>query len=146
MPLQVAISVHDDAPEEEARIVDLGLSASNSQAAPMHEVRALSCFARIPQGAVVGGAIGRTWGLCCELQQLWVHADHRRQGIGTRLVQEFEMVAQSRGCNMFYLDTFSFMAPSLYRSLGYEAKLTLHGFSPGVTKYTMIKHGATRGA
>ena len=146
MPIPVAISIHDDAPEKEVRIVDLGLSASNSQAAPMHEVRALSCFARTPQGAVVGGAIGRTWGLCCELQQLWVHPDHRRQGIGTRLVQEFEMVAQSRGCNMFYLGTFSFMAPSLYRSLGYEEKLALHGFSPGVTKYTMIKHGALRDA
>ena len=38
----------------------------------------------------------------------------------------------------FYLETFSFQAPSLYRSLGYEVKLELHGFSAGIVKYTMV--------
>lgn len=135
----LAYTVHDDVPVDEGRIVDKGLGDANDAAAPMHEVRRLSCFARLPSGAVVGGAVGRTWGACAELQQLWVAPAHRRKGVGARLVKEFERRAQSRGCRTFYLETFSFQAPSLYRSLGYEARLELHGFAPGVVKYTMVR-------
>ena len=137
--LQLLFSVHDDLPPEETRFIDAGLGASNEAAAPLHEVRPLSCFARLPSSIVIGGAVGRTWGTCCELQQLWVDPQHRRQGIGVRLVKEFEARARARGCETFYLETFSFQAPSLYRSLGYEVKLELRGFSAGVIKYMMVR-------
>lgn len=88
---------------------------------------------------MIGGAVGRTWGECCELQQLWVDPAQRRQGIGARLVREFEQRAQARGCRTFYLETFSFQAPSLYRSLGYAVAHELHGFAPGIVKYLMVR-------
>ena len=109
----------------------------------MHDVRHLSCFARLPDGNVIGGAIGRTWGSCCELQQLWVADAHRRQGFGTRLIEEFERAAEARGCRTFYLETFSFQAPALYRSLGYEVKAAFAGFPDGIIKYMMVRD-ATR--
>lgn len=136
---EVSITLHDDVPREEGRLVDTGLGDFNDSAAPLHEVRALSCFARLPSSTAIGGAVGRTWGACCELQQLWVAPDHRRQGIGARLVREFERRAQSRGCRTFYLETFSFQAPALYRSLGYEVRLELEGFAPGIVKYVMVR-------
>jgi len=137
--LDIAISLHDELPAAEAGLVDTGLGDANEAAAPLHEVRALSAFARAPSGAVIGGAVGRTWGECCELQQLWVDPTQRRQGIGARLVREFEQRAQSRGCRTFYLETFSFQAPSLYRSLGYAVGHELHGFAPGIVKYLMVR-------
>lgn len=73
------------------------------------------------------------------MQQLWVAPASRGQGIGARLVREFERHAQARGCNVFYLETFSFQAPSLYRALGYREALTLRGFPQGITKYTMVR-------
>lgn len=138
----LALSVHDDVPAEPARVVDDGLDAFNLSAAPLHEVRGLSCFARDVSGAVVGGAVGRTWGLCCELQQLWVAAAWRRKGLGARLVTSFEARARERGCRNFYLETFSFQAPSLYQSLGYEVRLTLRGMAPGVAKHVMVRDEA----
>ena len=135
----ITITLHDDVPAVEAEFVDDGLGDSNAAAAPMHEVRALSAFARASSGAVIGGAVGRTWGECCELQQLWVDPAQRRQGIGARLVREFERRALARGCRTFYLETFSFQAPSLYRSLGYLVAHELHGFAPGVVKYLMVR-------
>lgn len=135
----LTFTVHEDVPADDGRVVDEGLGDSNDAAAPLHEVRPLSCFARAPGGAVVGGAIGRTWGACCELQQLWVTPASRKQGIGARLVREFERKARSRGCSVFYLETFSFQAPSLYRALGYGTELTLRGFPRGIAKYTMVK-------
>jgi len=86
--------------------------------------------------------VGRTWGSCCELQQLWVDPTQRRKGIGASLVQAFEAHALARGCSTCDLETFSFQAPSLYRSLGYEVALALEGFAPGIVKYTMVRRSA----
>jgi ribosomal protein S18 acetylase RimI-like enzyme len=132
-------TVHDEVPRDDAALIDSGLGRANQTAAPLHEVQPLACFARRVGGEVVGGAVGRTWGTCCELQQLWVEPEQRRQGIGTHLVREFEHRASVRGCRTFYLETFSFQAPALYRALGYEVRLELRGFAPGIVKYTMVR-------
>ena len=137
-PAAISLSLHDELPPE-AALVDAGLGAANEAAAPLHEVRRLACIARTADGTVVGGAVGRTWGECCELQQLWVEPAHRRRGLGAQLVRAFEGRAQQRGCRTFYLDTFSFQAPRLYRSLGYEVRLELRGFGHGIVKYTMVR-------
>lgn len=136
----VVFSLHDDSlPAAAAAVVDQGLGAANATAAPLHEVRALACFARDAAGTVIGGAVGRTWGECCELQQLWVAPPHRRTGLGAALVRRFEARAAERGCTFFTLETFSFQAPALYRSLGYD---TLHrnaAFPHGIVKFVMGK-------
>ncbi len=132
-------TLHDDVPQAEGQLIDAGLDASNQSAAPLYEVAPLSCFAREPSGQVIGGAVGRTWGLCCELQQLWVAPEHRRQGIGADLVKAFEGHAKARGCDTFYLETFSFQAPALYRSLGYRVKAEIAGFGPGIVKFLMVR-------
>ena len=139
MPEKPFLSVHDAVQAEDARVIDQGLDDSNAAAAPIHDVRALACFARLEGGTVVGGAIGRTWGECCELQRLWVHPTHRRAGLGTRLVRQFEEAAVARGCSVFYLDTFSFQARTFYERLGYEAKLEIRGFALGIAKYIMVR-------
>jgi GNAT superfamily N-acetyltransferase len=139
MDTNLTFSVHDDIPHDTGRLVDEGLGASNEEAAPLEEVERLACFARLPGGDLLGGAIGRTWGECCELQQLWVDRSHRRKGIGTRLVREFERNAAARGCRRFYLETFSFQAPALYLKLGYEVKLQIEGFPDGIVKYVMVR-------
>lgn len=135
----ISYTVHDDLPGDESRLVDKGLGAANDRAAPLHEVQPLSCFARAASGRVVGGAVGRTWGPCCELQQLWVEADCRGAGIGTRLVQAFEARAQARGCHTFYLETFNFQAPRFYSSLGYEVRYEHAVYPHGIVKYTMVR-------
>lgn len=136
--LSLTYTIHDDLPPE-AKIVDTGLGDANNAAAPLHQVRPLACLARDAAGRVIGGAIGRTWGTCCELQQLWVETIHRRRGIGAALVRGFERHAEARGARTFYLETFSFQAPGLYRSLGYSVRLELRGFAPGIAKYTMVR-------
>jgi GNAT superfamily N-acetyltransferase len=81
------VTAHDSYPPETA-LVDRGLGEAT--------------------GRVVGGAVGRWWGECCELQQLWVEPSYRRRGIGTQLIQAFEARAREHGCSTFYLETFSF--------------------------------------
>jgi ribosomal protein S18 acetylase RimI-like enzyme len=135
----LAWAVHDHVPPDAGGVVDRGLGQSNEAAAPMHEVERLSCFASLASGAVVGGAVGRRWGECCELQQLWVDPAYRRRGIGSKLVERFEARAAERGCRTFYLETFSFQAPAFYRALGYHAAAEIPGFPAGIVKYLMLR-------
>lgn len=132
-------AVHDAVPPEAGGIVDNGLGQSNAAAAPMDEVVRLSCFAHGASGEIVGGAVGRTWGECCELQQLWVDPAYRRRGVGSKLVRLFEARAAERGCRTFYLDTFSFQAPAFYRKLGYHAAMEIPGFPRGIVRYIMLR-------
>jgi GNAT superfamily N-acetyltransferase len=136
----IVCSFDDQADLVTAGIVHEGLGESNNRAAPIHLVKSLACFAKCLPDIVVGGALGRTWGECCELQQLWVTEEYRRRGIGTRLLKLFEERAYARGCRAFYLETFSFQSPEFYRSLGYEIKLEITGFPGGISKYVMVKH------
>lgn len=135
----ISISVHDSHPRDEAALVDDGLGEANAAAAPLEEVEDLSCFARTEAGAVVGGAVGRCWGECCELQRLWVAPTHRRQGIGGQLLTAFEGGAKRRGCRSLTVETFSFQAPDLYRTRGYQVEHERTGFPEGIVKYLMVK-------
>ena len=142
-----SVSVHNSCPPEESALVDQGLGEANAAAAPLHEVQPLSCFAHTESGRLIGGAIGRRWGACCELQQLWVDPAHRRQGIAAKLVRAFEARAQSHGCSSFYLETFTFQAPELYRSLGYAVAHEHKVYPHGIVKFLMVKHlPGTQGA
>jgi len=132
------LTTHDEPDAAEALVVDQGLDEYNNASAPLHEVRPLACFLRDGSGAVLAGAVGRTWGACAELQQLWVKPELRRQGLGARLVRAFEQRAAQRGCVRVYLETFSFQAPRLYASLGYEMRHTVRGYAPGIEKHWML--------
>lgn len=112
------VTRHDECPADAAAVIDAGLAAYNDAAAPLHEVRPVSCVARAADGTVLGGAIGRRWGACCELQQLWLRDDRRGRGLGRRVVLAFEAHAAALGCEQVILETFSFQAPAFYAKLG----------------------------
>ena len=134
-----AIVGYDLPPPDAAAAVDRGLGEANAAAAPLHEVAPLACIARDGDGHVIGGAVGRRWGECAELQQLWVQEESRRRGVGSALVREFLSRARAHGCNVVFVETFSFQAPRLYRSVGfrvaYENKLYPHG----IVKFHMVR-------
>lgn len=119
--------------------IDHGLHSYNQQAADLAAIRRFACYARGPEGTLVGGALARWWGTACELQQLWVDEALRRRGIGALLMQRVEATAIERGCRLIYLDTFSFQAPEFYYGLGYEIACRLDGFPDGGSKFILRK-------
>ena len=137
--MAVRFETIDGRPPHEAGIVDTGLDAFNHESAPLDGVVYVTFVARDDAGEVIGGAVGRSWGKCAELLQLWVALEHRRRGIGAKLVRMFEANAASKGCTTCYLTTFSFQAPRLYRALGYEVAFQLTGFPQGIVKYEMTR-------
>jgi len=132
-----AYSTTDTPREVDLAAVDAGLEKHDHAAAPLSQVAQLAAFATDPNGTVVGGAVGRTWGKCCELLQLWVAPQHRKAGVGSRLLREFEAHARTRGCDVFYLTTLSFQAPEFYRRHQYIVLAQISGYPNGITKYLM---------
>ena len=136
---ELRLSIHAPASMSALAVVDAGLDEHNVAESALADVRPLHVIAERVDGAVAGGAIGRTWGECCELQQLWVEPGARSRGIGTRLIQSFEDAARARGCVLVYLETFSFQAPEFYQAHGYSQVLKVGGFTRGVVKFTLHK-------
>jgi ribosomal protein S18 acetylase RimI-like enzyme len=130
---------YDVPPPEAVAAVDRGLGEANAAAAPLHEVAPLACIARDGEGRVVGGAVGRWWGGCAELQQLWVQEPSRRRGVGSALVREFLSMARARGCSSVFLETFSFQAPGLYRSLGFRVAHENDLYPHGIVRYHLVR-------
>ncbi|WP_425401139.1 GNAT family N-acetyltransferase [Aeoliella sp.] len=127
-------------------MVDIGIGQANSAAAPLHEVQPICCFARTESGTILGGAVGRWWGTCCELQQLWVAPEVRREGIGRELLTSFERHAIAHGCVLLFLDTFSFQAPAFYEAHGYHVEFERLGYPDGIARYHLAKQLESAGA
>lgn len=66
----ISYQTFDEPPAAPLLAVDAGLEAHNRAAAPLDDVQPLAAIASLPSGEVIGGAVGRTWGGCCELLQL----------------------------------------------------------------------------
>ncbi|RZT97865.1 GNAT family N-acetyltransferase [Rivibacter subsaxonicus] len=129
----------DTPSDEQLLVVDTGLEQHNHAVAPLADVRPLAAFATEPSGQIVGGAVGRTWGACCELLQLWVAPAYRGAGVGSRLLEAFEAHARARACTVFYLTTLSFQAPDFYRKHRYAVLAQITGYPNGIVKYLMHK-------
>jgi GNAT superfamily N-acetyltransferase len=139
MPHGITIAVPSSATEQELGAVDQGLGRFNEQHKALNDVRVLHVIASDELGSTVGGAVGRTWGACCELQQLWVNPAHRRSAIGRGLMEVFEGEARNRACTLIYLETFSFQAPEFYEKCGFHRALVIRGFTQEVVKFIMQK-------
>ena len=129
----------DSAAPADLAAIDNGLTEFNEQSANLASVRPLHVVARDESGQLIGGLIGRTWGLCCEIQVLWVDESTRQSGVGTTLVRQAEAEAARRECVTAFLETFSFQAPEFYARLGYETKHQIDGMPDGICKSYMLR-------
>jgi len=137
--MTVSIQTSRQITEAAKQSIDEGLGEFNRSAAPLEQVSTLYSVAHIGE-LTLGGILGRTWGKCAEIQILWVHPDYRHQGLGSRLMQDFESTAiREFNISTFYLETFTFQAPEFYQRLGYEVGFKISGFTPDIEKFLLIK-------
>src|SRR5436190_6414738 len=99
-------------------------------------------FSRIVRGEnkeIIGGIAGWTWAGACEITQLWVGENVRKNGIGRMLLEAAEAEAKSRGSLTILVRSYSFQAPHFYEKYGYKAELILNGFPNGHSYYILAK-------
>ena len=90
-------------------------------------------------GSIIGGLLGGTYWGWLYIDILWVREDHRRQGVGSRLLTEAEKEAMRRGCHHVHVDTMSWQAPAFYQKHGYEVIGVLPDIPLGNQKYLLMK-------
>ena len=107
--------------DEEVAFVDSKLVEFNTEQANRYDFKPLRLVIRGTDGSVVAGLLATTGWDWLHVDILWVHAEHRRQGLGSKLLLAAEEKAVSRNCIGACLSTFSFQAPSFYEQHGYKS-------------------------
>lgn len=57
---------------------------------------------------------------CLYIDVLWVKEEYRKEGLGSKILNEIEKVAKGKGCYLIHLDTFDFQAKDFYIKHGYD--------------------------
>lgn len=72
-------------------------------------------------GNIIAGCVARMycWNVAY-IDTLWVDETYRGKGLGTKLLEEFERTAKTKGCYLIHLDTFDFQAKEFYEKQGYR--------------------------
>ena len=111
----------------------------NVEATGIADGRELTFVHRNEAGELVAGLAGHTWGGYAEVQYLWVSADARGSGLGSRLLRAAEDEARRRGCAKLVLSTHSFQAPAFYARHGYVRILELQDQPRGHSSILLTK-------
>lgn len=138
-PQAPPLILETDPDPEHIRFLEERLYEFNVQATGIADGKSFALFVRGTDGAVIGGAYGWTWGGTCHLRYLFVPAEIRKQGHGTRLMRAVEQEARSRHCGQIVLETHDFQGPEFYRKFGFVVTGTVEGYPRGHCSLTLVK-------
>lgn len=117
-----------------------GIRAYNRMHLPDGDVDAVGCFARNDEGKVVGGLTGEMFNNTVFVEYLWVDAEARTSGVGSKLIALLEEQVKRHGVTHLYLDTYSFQALDFYLKLGFEKVGQYSGYpAAGIDKHFLQK-------
>ncbi|UTZ29250.1 GNAT family N-acetyltransferase [Vibrio campbellii] len=117
-----------------------GIRAYNRMHLPDGDVDAIGCFARNDEGKIVGGLTGEMFNNTVFVEYLWVDAEARTSGVGSKLIALLEEQVKPHGVTHLYLDTYSFQALDFYLKLGFEKVGQYSGYpAAGIDKHFLQK-------
>jgi GNAT superfamily N-acetyltransferase len=115
------------------------LTAFNTTATGVDDQAALSVRVTDPDGSLVAGLTGWTWGGCGGIEMLWVRDGRRHEGWGSRLLRAAETEALRRGCTRMIVSSMTFQAPDFYRRHGYVETGRTEGLPGGHSDVHFLK-------
>ncbi len=122
------------------------IKSFNNRNSPMHnaarqpgKIKPLNLILQTETGEPVGGLAASTYWDWLEIDNFYVPAALRGQGIGTKLLQQAEEIAQLRGCKHCFLSTYEFQARRFYEMHGYSIVGELLDYPAGSAFYWMRK-------
>ncbi|PZW50796.1 acetyltransferase (GNAT) family protein [Humitalea rosea] len=117
-----------------------GLVAYNGAATGHHTARArLFLTARDAEGRLLGGVKGEVAMDWLYIDRLWLEAEARGQGLGTRLLAAIEDAGRAHGAIGAHLFSSTFQAPGFYIRHGYAEIGRLADRPPGQDRVWLSK-------
>jgi GNAT superfamily N-acetyltransferase len=114
------VAVGDAVPELDQRL-SAELDRVNAEATRgIAPARELTVQVLDAAGDLAAGMSGWTWEVAAGIGLTWVRETSRGDGLGARLLAEFETEARSRGCTRVFVTSFTFQAPGFYQRHGYR--------------------------
>lgn len=138
LPAGMRLSIEDQPAWADREFIDEALGAYNAPFLRDSRYSYFGIFLRDDREVIRAGLIGNCYAGWLFINLLWVHADLRRRGIGSRLIGEAERHALAFGCHSAHVDTFSFQGPEFYPRFGYEVFGTLD-YPPDHRRYFFKK-------
>lgn len=90
-------------------------------------------------GNVIAGLDGAAYWGKLHIRLLWVHPDHRSEGLGSQLMGWAEEQGRKLGCKSAMVDTMSFQAPEFYAKRGYRQIGLSEGYEGGASRHYFEK-------
>jgi len=116
-----------------------GINSFNEEQAGAENAKRICFVIYDAEEKIAGGVIALTYWDWLYIDLMWLRADLRRHGYGSRLLALAEEEARKRGAKHAYLDTFSFQAPEFYKKQGYQVFGELKEFPKGHQRYFFTK-------
>jgi ribosomal protein S18 acetylase RimI-like enzyme len=92
----------------------------------------------IDNNEVIGGLSGTTYWRWLHIDKLWIHKNHRNEGLGSELLKFVENEVYDNDCRNIHLFTH-LKAINFYLKNGYKIKYKFDISSNGMKRYLMIK-------
>ena len=127
--------------EEDAKFLSGRLRRHDEAFAPReHEYVSIGKKVMDENGRIIAGLVGGVDGWNgTDIDALWVDDPYRRQGIGTRLLRQFEREAKENGANVVFIEAYDWNV-GFFRKNGYETVTgMLEDYPKGHTMYCMQK-------
>ncbi len=102
----------------------------NQETPEFGEAHPFVFFIRDEKNQIIAGCNGSVIFGSIYTDQLWVHPDHRKNGLGHQLMEAVETYGRKSGCSMATVATMSFQeAKSFYEKLGYVLDFERSGYA-----------------
>ena len=144
-PPNLSIQMHDTADPQLRSAIKKEIKAFNNELSPAHKEsrttgpQALDIVLHDSEGRLVGGLMADMYWNWLDIDNLWLHEDYRKQGLGSKLLKTAEKEARRQGCRRAVISTFSFQARGFYKKHGYQVTGRLDDYPPGESFYWMVK-------
>lgn len=116
-----------------------GLNGYNDAITGYDDRQLLAVLARGADGAVLGGAMGRTSLGLLFLDMFYLPEALRGGGLGGEILRRYEDEGRRRGCKSAMLYTISFQAPAFYARHGWQRFGEIACDPPGTSRVFMTK-------
>ena len=91
-------------------------------------------------GQIIAGCLAKMycWNVIY-IDILWIDEAYRKQGLGSKMLEEIECIALEEGCHLIHLDTFDFQGKDFYIKQGYEIHGVLDDCPQGHKRFYLKK-------